>query len=55
MGFDHLVYPGALAESGRFDVVGGPAELFGARGQGQALYVRDPDGNVIELRHYGSS
>ena len=45
----------ALAESGRFDVVGGPAELFGARGQGQALYVRDPDGNVIELRHYGSS
>ena len=46
---------GALAESGRFDVVGGPAELFGARGQGQAIYVRDPDGNVIELRHYGSS
>ena len=44
-----------LAESGRFEVVGGPAELFGARGQGQALYVRDPDGNVIELRHYGSS
>ncbi len=46
---------GALAESGRFEVVGGPAELFGARGQGQALYVRDPDGNVIELRHYGAS
>ncbi len=45
----------ALAESGRFEVVGGPAELFGARGQGQALYVRDPDGNVIELRHYGAS
>ncbi len=45
---------GALAESGRFEVVGGPAELFGAQGQGQALYVRDPDGNVIELRHYGA-
>ena len=45
----------ALAESGHFDVAGGPAELFGARGQGQALYVRDPDGNVIELRHYGAS
>ena len=42
----------ALADSGTFDVVGGPAELFGARGQGQGLYVRDPDGNVIELRHY---
>ncbi len=43
-----------VADSGRFDVVGGPAELFGARGQGQALYVRDPDANVVELRHYAA-
>jgi catechol 2,3-dioxygenase-like lactoylglutathione lyase family enzyme len=42
----------AVADSGVFDVVGGPAELFGARGQGIGLYVRDPDGNVLELRHY---
>jgi catechol 2,3-dioxygenase-like lactoylglutathione lyase family enzyme len=42
----------AVADSGVFDVVGGPAELFGARGQGVGLYVRDPDGNVLELRHY---
>jgi len=42
----------ALAESGRFDVVGGPARLLGARGEGVGLYVRDPDGNVVELRHY---
>jgi catechol 2,3-dioxygenase-like lactoylglutathione lyase family enzyme len=42
----------ALAASGRFDVVGGPARLFGARGEGVGLYVRDPDGNVVELRHY---
>ena len=42
----------AVAASGRFDVVGGPAELFGARGMGIGLYVRDPDGNVIELRYY---
>jgi catechol 2,3-dioxygenase-like lactoylglutathione lyase family enzyme len=41
-----------LKASGRFDVVGGPARLFGARGEGQGLYVRDPDGNVVELRHY---
>lgn len=42
----------AVAQSGRFDVVGGPSTLWGARGYGQGLYVRDPDGNVIELRHY---
>ena len=41
-----------VAASGTFDVVGGPAELFGALGQGTGLYVRDPDGNVIELRTY---
>jgi catechol 2,3-dioxygenase-like lactoylglutathione lyase family enzyme len=44
-----------LAASGRFDVVGdGPvAGLFGARGQATSLYVRDPDGNTVELRSYG--
>lgn len=42
----------ALAASGRFDVVGGPARLFGARGEGSGLYVRDPDGNTVELRYY---
>jgi catechol 2,3-dioxygenase-like lactoylglutathione lyase family enzyme len=43
-----------LARSGRFDVVDGPGTRFGARGTGTSLYVRDPDGNVVELRHYGS-
>jgi len=42
-----------IVGSGRFDVVGGPARLFGARGEGLGIYVRDPDGNVVELRHYG--
>jgi catechol 2,3-dioxygenase-like lactoylglutathione lyase family enzyme len=41
-----------LAASGRFDVVDGPGERFGARGHGRSLYVRDPDGAVVELRHY---
>ncbi|HKA02916.1 MAG TPA: VOC family protein [Acidimicrobiales bacterium] len=41
-----------LAASGRFDVVGGPSQLFGARGTGTGLYVRDPEGNVVELRTY---
>ncbi len=44
----------ALATSGRFDVVSGPAPRFGARGTGTSLYVRDPDGNTVELRHYGT-
>ena len=42
----------ALAASGRFDVVGGPSRLWVRGGYGQGLYVRDPDGNVLELRHY---
>lgn len=43
----------ALRDSGAFDVVDGPARRWGARGDGLSLYVRDPDGNVVELRHYG--
>lgn len=38
--------------SGRFEVVDGPDLRFGARGTGTSLYVRDPDGNVVELRWY---
>jgi catechol 2,3-dioxygenase-like lactoylglutathione lyase family enzyme len=43
----------AIKASGRFDVVDGPATRFGARGDGTSLYVKDPDGNTVELRHYG--
>jgi catechol 2,3-dioxygenase-like lactoylglutathione lyase family enzyme len=35
------------------EITGGPAELFGARGIGTSIYTRDPDGNTVELRHYG--
>ena len=42
----------AVASSGTFDVVEGPATRYGARGNGTSLYVRDPDGTVVELRHY---
>lgn len=42
-----------LAASGRFDVESGPSDLFGARGVGRGLYIRDPAGNRVELRTYG--
>ena len=31
----------------------GPTSLFGARGQGDGVYLRDPDGHRVELRTYG--
>jgi catechol 2,3-dioxygenase-like lactoylglutathione lyase family enzyme len=42
----------AVAASGDFDVVHEPFVIWGARGHGLGLYVRDPDGNTIELKHY---
>jgi catechol 2,3-dioxygenase-like lactoylglutathione lyase family enzyme len=42
----------ALAASGDFEVTGGPADLWGAQGMGRGVYVRDPDGNTVELRTY---
>jgi catechol 2,3-dioxygenase-like lactoylglutathione lyase family enzyme len=42
-----------LAGSNEFDVVEGPVPRWGARGEGTSVYVRDPDGNLVELRHYG--
>ncbi|MEU6081441.1 VOC family protein [Streptomyces sp. NPDC047108] len=41
-----------VVDSGMFTVLDGPGERFGARGTAQSLYVRDPDGNTVELRWY---
>jgi len=60
-GYDHLALvvegttPGALAE--RLEEAGVEIEsrsenVVGARGLGDALYVRDPDGYLIELKLY---
>jgi|SRR6266404_8573929 len=32
------------------EVLGDPAERYGARGMGLSIYVLDPEGNVIELK-----
>ena len=42
----------AVVAAGTFEVVDGPDTRFGAHGDGQSLYVRDPDRNVVELRYY---
>lgn len=41
-----------VIDSGEFTVLEGPVGRFGARGSAQSIYVRDPDGNTVELRWY---
>ena len=45
----------ALVAGGTFEVDRGPVEVFGARGMGRSVYVRDPDANLVELRIYPAS
>ena len=42
---------GRLAAAG-VEIEAGPMTLSGARGDGTSVYLRDPDGNKVELRHY---
>ena len=47
---DHIclvVEPADLSELGE------PGPRYGARGVGTSVYITDPDGNTVELRHYG--
>jgi len=37
------------------EVLGDPAERYGARGMGLSVYVLDPDGNIVELKQLGST
>ena len=58
-GINHvaIVIDGDLDEiAGRpgLDVEGPPADLWGAQGYGRGVYVRDPDGNLVELRVYAA-
>ncbi|HVA79794.1 MAG TPA: VOC family protein [Candidatus Binataceae bacterium] len=38
-----------LRESG-IEVLGEPAPRYGARGMGLSIYLRDPEGNMVELK-----
>lgn len=42
----------AMAAAEEWDIEMGPADLFGAQGQGRGFYIRDPDGHLVELRTY---
>ncbi len=42
----------AIAADDRFDRISDPVPRWGARGDGRSIYVRDPDGNTVELRSY---
>jgi glyoxylase I family protein len=37
------------------EVMGEPAQRYGARGMGLSIYVRDPEGNVVELKQMPSA
>ncbi|MER6499002.1 VOC family protein [Streptomyces sp. NPDC001455] len=41
-----------VIDSGTFTVLEGPVSRSGARGTAESVYVRDPDGNTVELRWY---
>jgi catechol 2,3-dioxygenase-like lactoylglutathione lyase family enzyme len=45
----------ALARREDLVLAGGPVRRWGARGEADLIYIKDPDDNVIELRHYGPS
>ncbi|HEX6394846.1 MAG TPA: VOC family protein [Acidimicrobiales bacterium] len=42
----------AMLAAGVIPVESGPTKVFGARGLGESVYTRDPDGNLVELRRY---
>jgi catechol 2,3-dioxygenase-like lactoylglutathione lyase family enzyme len=42
----------AALRAGRVPIVEGPVDRTGARGNIRSVYLRDPDGNLVELANY---
>jgi glyoxylase I family protein len=40
----------AYLRENSIEVVGEAAMRYGARGMGQSIYIRDPEGNIVELK-----
>jgi catechol 2,3-dioxygenase-like lactoylglutathione lyase family enzyme len=40
------------ADAAGIRILDGPDRRFGAQGVATSIYVHDPDGNTVELRHY---
>lgn len=51
---DDLESAGRALERAGIAIIKGPVERTGAQGQLHSIYVRDPDGNLIELSVYAS-
>lgn len=49
---DKATVEAIAAEPERYGVVDGPAPRSGARGVGISVYLTDPDGTTVEIRHY---
>ena len=39
--------------AGAVEILAGPVPRWGAQGVATSVYLADPDGNLVELRHYG--
>jgi glyoxylase I family protein len=37
-------------QANAIEIIGEPAMRYGARGMGLSIYIRDPEGNVVELK-----
>jgi catechol 2,3-dioxygenase-like lactoylglutathione lyase family enzyme len=51
---DRATVDSIAGDTGTFRVVEPPSTRFGAQGDGWAVYVHDPNDNVVEIRSYDS-